>query len=174
MLIHQLCVLPDAGTLDYFSRTMSACPFEGFDMYQMYVELNSSEYPMNTDPDKVYIARAGTMAVYYDSNTEQSSLILPLYSEEMDDRVRNLRSSAPSAFYGEHFFPFLVVQFPAPQLSRSNRSFIASISNTFASNNEPLVFEGECIRSMDFKKPPYLDYYNAMVANDVHNLRPAF
>lgn len=170
MLVHQMFVLPSPETLDYFSKIMSACPFN-IDIYSFGVELNSSEYPMVPDIDRVYVAEAGNMNTYYDSSTGQSSLILPLRSRAMDERATELREHAPSAFYGEHFFPFMLMSLPSPQLSRPNRSFIASIASTLAGNHQPLIFEAECILSKDVKNPPFLDYYSAMIANDVHNIQ---
>ncbi len=170
MLVHQMFVLPSPETLSYFSRLLSGCPFP-IDMYSFCVELNSSEYPMVPDTARVYVAEAGNLNTYYDSATGQSSLILPLHSPALDERVAELREQSPSAFYGQHYFPFMLLSRPSPQLSRPNRSFISSISSTLAGNHQPLIFEAECILSKDMKNPPFLDYYSAMIANDVHNIR---
>lgn len=167
MLVNQLLVLPTPDTLDYLGKVFSACPFN-LDLSKSFVELNSSASPMVPDTSRIYSARAGTMQVFYDQSTQQSSLLLPLVSTTLTERAHELRETTPSAFYGTHYFPFMVVLRGMPPLARTYRSFIASVSNTLATDpNQVLMFDAELVVSHDFTAIPDGDYYESQVAD--HN-----
>lgn len=170
MLVNRLLVFPTQNTLDYFSRILSGCPFD-LDLNQMYVEVNSSVNEMIPDSNIIYEASAGTLNTYYDTATNESSLILPLISPSLTERCKQVRSYAPTAFYydkennKEYYFPFLVVKEIAPPKSISYRGFLASISTTLAGNHYPLLFSNEYIVTSEFDQIPHQDYYNSMLAN---------
>lgn len=167
MLVNQLLVLPTPETIEYLSKVFGACPF-AVDLSKAFVEVNSSQTQMVPDTSRVYKATAGTMQVFYDQSTEQSSLQLPLVSEPLFDRCEELRQEAPSAFYGEHYFPHLVLVRGMPPLARSYRSFIASVATTLATDpNQCLLFDAELVVSTDFHAAPDMDYYGSQIAN--HN-----
>jgi hypothetical protein len=166
MLVHQLVVLPTPETLDYLGKVFSACPFN-LDLSQAYVEINSSQTSMVPDTARIYTARAGNLQVFYDASTQQTSLLLPLHSPALESRVSELRESAPSAFYGEHYFPNLVLVRGMPPLARTYRSFIASVATTLASDpNQVLTFDAELVMSKDFHTIPDADYYESQLANN--------
>lgn len=165
MLVHQLLVLPMPETIEYLSKVMSACPFS-LDLTKAFVELNSSKTPMVPDTNRVYTARAGTMQVFYDGATQQSSLLLPLQSPALLARTTDLRRDAPSAFYGDHYFPHLVLARGMPPMARAYRSFIASVSTTLATDpDQVLMFDAELVVSNDFHSVPDADFYESQVAN---------
>jgi hypothetical protein len=165
MLVHQLLVLPTPDTLEYLSKVFSACPFN-LDLSKLYVEVNSSQQSMVPDTSRIYSAKAGTMQVFYDQATKQSSLLVPLVSNSLQDRVHELRKTAPSAFYGDHYFPNMVVVRGMPPMAKSYRSFIASVSNTLATaEDQTLMFDAELIVSNDFNAIQDGDYYESQLAS---------
>ena len=166
MLVNQLLVIPTPETIEYLSKVFSACPFP-LNLRDAFVEVNSSQTPMVPDTDRIYKATAGTMRVFYDQSTEQSSLLLPLVSEPLFDRCEELRQEAPSAFYGEYYFPHLVLVRGMPPLARSYRGFISSVATTLATDpNQCLLFDAELVVSRDFHAAPDMDYYTAQIANN--------
>lgn len=171
MVVNQLLVLPTEETLYYLSKVFSACPFD-LDLQKCYVEINSSVEEMVPDPHRLYKAECGTMNVFFDSATMESSLLLPLKSPSLVDRCVEVRADAPSAFYGsdetaeQYYFPYMVVKRSMSPLVRHYRSFVNSISNVLATTPEyPLLFEGEFVVSTDFDNIPDYDYYASQLAN---------
>lgn len=166
MLVHQLVVLPTPETVDYLGKVFSACPFQ-MDLSKAYVEINSSQTAMVPDTNRIYTARAGNLQVFYDGSTQQTSLLLPLNSNALHERATEVRESAPSAFYGEHYFPNLMLVRGMPPLARSYRSFIASVATSLATDpNEVLTFDAELVMSNEFKSIPDADYYESQLANN--------
>lgn len=165
MNVNQLFVLPAQETLDFFSAQFSGCPFD-LDLSKMYLEVNSSLFDMEPLPEEVYIADMGAMDIYFDQSTMSSSLLLPVYSKSLTDRCAELRENAPTTFYGEDYFPFLVVKQNVNTLSRSTRRFIRSLSDTMVNlTDHRLLFEGEFVLQNDYATVPWLDYYNQQRAN---------
>lgn len=166
MLVNQLVVLPTESTLDYFSKVLGGCPFN-IDLTLMHVVINSSESPMAPNTDLIYTARAGTLGVFYDSATGESSLILPLDSHALQARRAELQSVAPDAFGQGIYYPHLVLVRGMPPLARSYRSFIASVGNTLAAGSDgPLLFDAETSMSKELRYVPDADFYATMRAND--------
>jgi len=171
MIVNQMFVLPTEDTLYYLSQIFSGCPFD-IDLSLMHVEVNSSVQEMTPDPLLLYKATAGTMEVFFDTATMETSLLLPLESRSLVERCAELRQTAPSAFYSnstmgeDYYFPFMVVKRNMPPRSRHYRSFINSLSNTLATTSDyPLLFEGEFIVTSDFSNVPDYDYYSSQVGN---------
>lgn len=163
--VHQLVVLPTKDTLDYLNKVFSACPFD-HDFRTIYVEINSSLTEMEPEPDNVYTARAGTMRPFYDTATQTTSLILPLFSQSLTERCAQVREYAPSAFYGHLYFPNMVVKPNMPPLAKSYRSFIASVANTLATAEDAvLIFDAELVVTKTYMAAPQLDFYAAMESN---------
>ena|ERR1700680_4759306 len=164
MLVNQLIVLPDEGTLNYLRQVFSGCPFD-LELGKAYVEVNSSLGEMIPDDSKVYVAQAGSMNIWYDSSTQSSSLLLPLVSKELSTRCHELRESAPSLFYGEWYMPFLAIKRHMPPMSRNHRAFINSVSDVLAANRVPLIFEAEFLLPQSFEYVPDTDFYVSQIAN---------
>lgn len=158
MLVHQLMVLPTPDTIEYFKMVFDGCPIE-INWSETYVELNSSVEVMEADEDRSYVAYAGTMDKYYDSATGSSHLILPLESPDLAARAFELRQTAPSAFYGDAYFPHMVIKFHMPPLKPHRRGLMQSYSTILASNQEPLVFDAELVVPKEYFQIPNLDYY---------------
>jgi hypothetical protein len=169
MLVNELICLPTRETLDYLSHIFSGCPFD-LDLSKCYVVLNISEEQMETEPDNVYKATAGNMNVWYDTGTEMSSLILPLISPELNARAQELRADAPSAFYGSHYFPHMVVVQDMPPMARHFSSFISSMAHVLATTpDSPLFFDAELVMSKNYYAVPQADFYASMLANHYRN-----
>jgi len=169
MLVNELICLPDQETLDYLSRVFSACPFD-LDLSKSYVVLNISEEPMEAEPDNVYRAEPGNMGIWYDTGTQMSSLILPLISPGLNDRVAALRTESPSAFYGEHYFPHMVIIHDTPPMARHFSSFVSSVAHVLATTPEaPLFFDAELVMSKTYHAVPQADFYASMLANHYRN-----
>jgi len=164
MQVNELLVIPSQETLEYLATTMSACPFD-LNLTKTFVTLNLSQAEMTPDPDRVYKATAGSLGVWYDQSTGYSSLILPLLSESMIERVAEVRADAPSAFYGDHWFAFMVLVPDFPPLSRRFTGFLNSVSDSLAmAQNAPLFFDAELVRTTEVHAVPFADYYSAQIA----------
>lgn len=168
MIITELLVLPDEETIKYLSMVMSGCPFD-LDLQKMHVVLNhveaDAEPQMKAESENVYVAKAGTLDIWYDTGTQSASLILPLNSPAMMGRVREVRDRCGSAFYGEHFVPHMIMKEHMPALSRHYRRFIRSISTTLATSETPLVYEAELLRTTEYQAVPQADFYASYLAN---------
>lgn len=166
MHVNQLIVLPDDETLNYLRQIFSGCPFD-IDFHKMYVELNSSTQEMVADISRTYVAESMSMDVWYDSATQSTSLLLPLNSPTLVARCHELRASAPSEFYGAHYFPFLVLKRYMPPMYRQYRAFINSISDTLFANQTPLVFGSEFLLPQSFEYVPDVDFYKSQIATNM-------
>jgi len=163
MLVNQLIVLPDEGTMNYLRQIFSACPFE-LDLSQSYVEVNSSLGDMEAESSNVYVAQAGSMNIWYDSSTQSSSLLLPLVSTELTKRCQEVRVDAPSLFYGDYYHPFLVLKRHMPPKAKHFRGFINSVSDVLFANRMPLVFDAEFVMAQNFEYVPDTDFYVSQMA----------
>lgn len=164
MQVNELLVIPTQETLEYLAQTMSGCPFD-LDLTKTYVTLNMSQAPMEPDPDRLYKAIAGSLGIWYDQSTGYSSLILPLVSESMIERVSEVRAEAPSPFYGSHWFAFMVLVSDFPPISRRYSRFVNSVSDSLATaQNAPMFFDAELVRSTEVSAVPFADYYAAQIA----------
>lgn len=168
MLFNELICLPTDETMAHLSRVFSACPFD-LNLRTLYVVLAQSERPLKADPSRVYEAKAGTMNVWYDTAVQLSSLILPLESGSMNERATEARGGEPSTFYGDHYFPHMIVVQDMPPLARHYSTFIASISHVLATSEYPLFFDAELVVQRDYHAIPQADYYAAMLANHYRN-----
>jgi hypothetical protein len=164
MLINELLVIPTQETLRMMSAIFSACPFDLF-LDRAYVVLNMSEEHMEPEPDLLYSAQAGTLNLWYDTATQMTSLILPLVSPSLNERVVAVREKAPSAFYGEHYFPHMVLAEDFPPVARRYAGFLASVGNSLAALTEPLFFDAELVIQKDYRAVPQADFYASMLAN---------
>lgn len=165
MVLNELLVLPTPETIRMLSTIMSASPLE-IRLDQAYVSLNISESSMTPKPNAIYQAQAGNLGVWYDNSTGLSSLIMPLQSPQMAERVIELREEAPNTFYGERWVGFMVLIRDCPPMNRRKSGFVNSISNTLAWDPKPMTFDAEMVRSMEVHAPPYADFYAANVANE--------
>lgn len=161
MLVHQLVVIPRPETLEYLSNVFDGCPFD-LDLNSMYVEINSSARPMVAEPENVYIAYAGSMDRFFDTGTGETSLLLPLSSEGLLHRCREVREYAPSAFYGEQYFPYMVVKRAMPPLKRHRRGLLISYIEQLHAHQEPLLFDAEIVYPKEYSTVPDMDYYVQM------------
>jgi len=164
MLIYQLVVLPTPDTLEYLSNVFSGSPID-LDLQSFSVEINSSTEIMEADESKVYKADAGSMDRFYDSATGETSLLLPLQSEQLLTRCRELREHAPSAFYGEHYFPYLCIKRNMPTMKPHRRALINSWADTLYANHYPLMFDAEIILHKEYDNAPDMDYYTTRVVD---------
>lgn len=165
MVLNELLVLPTPETIRMLSTIMSACPFE-VRLDKAYVSLNLSEKSMTPKPGNVYEARAGNLGVWYDQATGYSSLIMPLKSPQMAERVIELRDEAPNTFYGEHWVGFMVMVSDFPPSNRRKSAFVNSISNTLAWDPKAMTFDAEMVRSIEVNAPPFADFYSANISNE--------
>jgi hypothetical protein len=164
MICNELLVIIAPETLMHMSAIFSACPFD-MDLHQAYLSLNISPDEMTPEPENVYSAQAGNLGIWYDQSTGYSSLILPVVSPAINERVAQVREKAPNIFYGAHYFPFITLVEDFPPISRRYSGFISSVSNSLATLPVPLFFDAELVRTREFNAVPYADYYAAQVAN---------
>lgn len=165
MVLNELLVLPTPDTVRMLSTIMSGSPIE-IRLDQAYVSLNLSEKSMTPKTNNVYEARPGNLGVWYDQSTGLSSLILPLQSSQMAERVIELREEAPNTFYGDRWVGFMVLIRDCPPMSRRKTGFVNSISNTLAWGTQPLTFDAEMVRTFEVHAPPFADFYAANISNE--------
>lgn len=165
MVLNELLVLPTPETIRMLSTIMSASPLE-IRLDQAYVSLNISEKSMTPLAGKVYEAQAGNLGVWFDQSTGLSSLIMPLQSPQMAERVLELREEAPNTFYGGRWIGFMVLIRDCPPMNRRKSGFVNSISNTLAWGTSIMTFDAEMVRSMEVHAPPFQDFYTSNVANE--------
>jgi hypothetical protein len=165
MVLNELLVLPTPETIRMLSTIMSASPLE-IRLDQAYVSLNISEKSMTPKAGAVYTAQAGNLGVWFDQSTGLSSLIMPLQSSRMAERVFELREEAPNAFYGERWIGFMVLIRDCPPMNRRKSGFVNSISNTLAWGDSVLGFDAEMVRPIEVNAPPFADFYAANVSNE--------
>lgn len=164
MLVNELLVIPTADTLNSFRQIFSGCPFD-MNLDKAYVVLNISESEMEPEPENLYSAHCGSMNVWYDQATGMSSLILPLVSPSMTERVQSLQDKSPSAFYGGQYFPHMILVQDFPPISRRYSGFIGSISDTLNAQQTPIFFDAELCVQKEYYAPPQMDYYASQMAN---------
>jgi hypothetical protein len=164
MVCNELLVIIAPETLVHMSAILSGCPFD-MDLRQAYLSLNISPEEMTPEPENVYSAQAGNLGIWYDQSTGYSSLILSVLSPAINDRVMQLREKAPNIFYGDHYFPHVVLVPDFPPISRRYSGFISSVGNSLATMPVPLFFDAELVRTAEFNAVPQADYYAAQVAN---------
>jgi hypothetical protein len=157
MLFNQLIALPRPETVDYLSRMLSGSPLT-IDLTTIYVEINLSQEEMEPDDEAVYTARPGNGGVWYDTGTGISSWLIPLVSEQLQRRHFDLQQSAPNPFY-KGYIPHMILVPGVPPLKRNYRTFMASINNTLATSNQPLLFDAEITRQLDLTRAPMYDFY---------------
>lgn len=158
MLVHQLVVIPTPETREYLSQVFDASPID-LDLNSMYVEINTSAEPMTAEPERLYTAYAQTLDRFYDSSTGETSLLLPLVSEPLLERCREVRQTAPSAFYGANYFPYMVVKRHMPTMKRHRRGLVMSWSEILYSHQQPLFFDAEIVIPKEYDYAPDMDYY---------------
>jgi hypothetical protein len=164
MLIHQLIVLPTPETLEYLKTVFDACPIE-IDWHGVFVEVNSSTEVQKADLDRTYVAYAKTLDRFFDSATEETSLLLPLECPELVERARELRKHSPSAFYGDYYFPNLVIKRDMPPMKRHRRGLILSYAENLYAHQRPLEFNAELVVPKDYTYIPDLDFYTTQMMN---------
>lgn len=157
MLLNQLCVLPTPETRDYFSAILSASPLD-IDIDSFHVEIMTTGGALETYPGIVYKAYAGTLSRWYDANKQESSLILPLVSEDMQTRFEQLKANGTLPYWFPRLHPHLVLIPNVPASHLHTRGFVMSISTTLATNEEPLTFTNEFAITIDQKAPVNYDY----------------
>jgi hypothetical protein len=165
MVFNELLVLPTPETIRMLSTIMSASPLE-IRLDQAYVSLNISEDSMTPKTGNVYTAQAGNLGVWFDQSSGLSSLIMPLQSPQMAERVLELREEAPNAFYGGRWIGFMVLIRDCPPMNRRKSGFVNSISNTLAWGDSALTFDAEMVRPIEVHAPPFQDFYSSNVANE--------
>lgn len=166
MVLNELLALPAPETMLYLSQVFSGCPFD-IDLKKAFLSLNISEQKMTPEPQNIYRAQAGNLGVWFDQSSGYSSLILTLVSPALQDRVTQLREQAPNFFYGEHYFPHVVMVADFPPITRRYSGFISSISESLAMSPTPLFFDAELVRTQEFHAVPQADFYASQIANHV-------
>lgn len=165
MVLNELLVLPTPETIRMLSTIMSASPLE-IRLDQAYVSLNISEKSMTPKTGAGYSAQAGNLGVWFDQSSGLSSLIMPLQSPKMAERVLELREEAPNTFYGERWVGFMVLIRDCPPMNRRKSGFVNSISNTLAWGTSVMTFDAEMVRPIEVHAPPFQDFYSSNVANE--------
>ena len=141
MLINQVVCFPTKETLDYLNSVFSNCPFD-YNFDECRVILNESLGPAELRPNATYSARCGTLRYCYSDYLQSTSLILPLISDSLLARQTELRV-ADGSIYHPYPLAFLPLINMMPPLRNNYRTFIASVSDIFAANEQLLSFTAE-------------------------------
>lgn len=159
MKLYDLVTVPTYESLQYLQGLFKGCPFD-VNLRQCYVSLNISESPSEPDHERTFLANCGAMGIYYDSTLQSSSLVLPLYSEEMVERAAELRESELNKFYGDLYFPHMVIVPYFPPSRRHFNAFVNSVADALI--GAPLNFGGEVIKERELSRAPASEFYQEM------------
>lgn len=162
MLINQVVVYPSADTLDYLNAVFETCPFS-VDLSSLHVVMNESWEPYDElNPNNTYAAWCVEFDCWYNDAVETSSLIMTLYSFQLNRRMMELRLQSPAVF---HPLPmaFATVLETMPPINRRYRNFISSVSDILYNSDTPLIFTGEEQFMTDIEGKPYAEYYKAQL-----------
>ena len=157
MVLNEVVVFPSDDTLDFLLRVFRNCPFT-FDETKWHVVLNECVDPCAVDPTRIYIARADSLGYWYNDEVDTSSLIMPLMSSDLTNRMVELRLSNGSVYHPTPL-PFMPLVPMMPPLTHRYRAFVNSVSDILTSSEEPLIFTGEVQRVRNFETTPYAFYY---------------
>lgn len=157
MVLNEVVVFPSDDTLDYLLRVFRNCPFT-FDETKWYVTLNECIDPCAVDPSRTYVAKAKSLGYWYNDEVETSSLIMPLESDDLINRMVELRLKNDAVYHPTPlaFMPLVPMM---PPLTHRYRAFVNSVSEILLSSEEPLIFTGEVQRVRNFEASPYELYY---------------
>lgn len=158
MLLDYVYVVPTPETQERLHQAFSHLSFS-IDVESISCEICTTAYetPESVlNPNILYEATVVKLGLWYDTAQASSTLILQLNSPMLEDRHRNLCKMGLKPYWFQDYFPHIALKRQFPPLSRSNRSFIASMSNVLATAERPFYFTGESVIREDFITP--LDY----------------
>ena len=157
MVLNEVVIFPSNDTLDFLLKIFRNSPF-AFDETRWCVTLNTSLDPCELDPSRSYTAKVSSLGYWYNDEVESSSLIMELDSDDIIQRMVELRLENPDLYHPSPlaFMPLIPMM---PPLTHRYRAFVNSISDILVSYEEPLVFTGEVQRMRNFECSPYQLYY---------------
>jgi len=156
MIVNNIFVVPDEGTLDYFNRQFSGCPFRVIPE-EFRVIVASSPHSIVPDPDRTYVAQAGNMKLFPNTANGGSSLILPLISFGlMKANAEYYEASSPA--YPTIYSPHIVIVENMPPLRRYIKAWINSLSGTFRNEVGRLGFGNETLETVEVEHIPSYGY----------------
>jgi hypothetical protein len=163
MIVNRLYVSPTEDTLSYLSAVMAGAPID-IDPTSFKVEVISTEDALEIDPERVYVAQAINVNVFYDSYVQRSSLIATLVSGDLQERARELNQEGVVRAFYDWYIPYLVIKRGTPPLSRHFRTWKVSLANAICQSERPLQFTGEYVEQEDLLSYPDFDYISSMAA----------
>lgn len=169
MILNHLFVVPDVGTQDYLKQVFQGCPF--------FIDFDSLKCSLYITPDaieaeqgRVYTANAGTMGYWYETPIQASSIVLPLFSEQMQMEYSKLKNNARPAFNMPYVPAMVIVEF-APPRRQLITNFVNSVAEALVNHGQPLIFVNEVVESKEFDSAPHLEFTRDMVDRIERGLR---
>lgn len=156
-MINEVVVFPTTETLDYLLKIFQDCPFS-IEPETWFVTLNETREPCKLYPDRVYSASPQTLGLWYDDSLNGTSLLMPLDSQDILERMAELRLQNGFMCHPSPLAFMPLVRY-MPQLKHNYRAFINSISYILSMAEQPLLFTGETQVMREVESSPYRLYY---------------
>lgn len=169
MILNHLYVVPDTDTVSYLEQVFQGSPFH-VDFNSLRLTIFISMDPIEPESDATYIAYPGTMGYWYEGKLQASSLILPLFSDQLQAEYKKLSNNIRPA-YGLPYIPAVTLVPFAPPKRAVIANFVNSISEALVHDNQPLIFVNETVIGEDFEGPPNFEFIRDMVDRIERGLR---
>lgn len=161
-MIYKLFALPTLETQEHLTTLFQGCPVP-IDFDSFGVEIGSSRSEIRP-VDQVYRAVPGLMDVWYETATQRSYWILPLFpSPEMVTRHEQVGDA-----WERDFIPFMVIA-AVQNMERRNVAWMRSIASSMATTRPILTFHNELSTRDISIVPEQNDFYEAYKAKGEMN-----
>lgn len=163
MIYEQLFVLPTDDTLNYLSSVLHNSSVE-LDLSEFKIEVITTRDSVVAHPERLYTARASSLEVFYDNNLGQSSLILSLISNDLEQRALELNAAGITREWYNYYNPHIVIIPRCPPLSERFKRFKLGAANAFINNHTDfeMTFGLEYVTTHQISAPIRYEYNTAM------------
>jgi len=142
-------VFPEQESIELLTRYLSTAPFDtdSVDTWSVPIFVGADSIPSDVlKPNNRYNAFASKMDYWYDVETGQLNLVIPLISQTLTYRHGEIQlDTGVASMYNVSYVPTLTIRFGFPSLSPSYRAFVNSMNRSIEGlrGKERLVFSGE-------------------------------
>ena len=147
MLSDQVVAFPTDATLQYLGEVMQGSPIEFDDPSSWHVNIFLSTValdPDSIDDEAVYRAIPKVVDYWYDSQIQMTNLVLVMESPDLMARHKEFLEAGINSKF-DRYVPNMMLKFGMPALSRANRSFVLSLSDSFHADSFALTFGAESL-----------------------------
>lgn len=157
MLLNKLTVFASLETKAYFNTILAGSPIE-INVEDFKVDIITTSGELETKPSAVYTALSGSMNIWYDAARQESSLILPLFSNSLTNRFYEISNSGSVPYWYPSYNPYMTFKFNMPTRHKHYRGFLNSIATTLATSKDYLTFDSEYAELVEELHPLNYDY----------------